>query len=230
MATRGRARRQVHGGERTGNRGEGLHGGAQADRLTRRHAALDAPRASGLAPDAALPHHDLVVGVRSGPAGRREPVADLHALHRLDAHQGQREPRVELAVVVHVRAEPGRHAVRHHLEDPADRVLRPPDPIDLGDHPIGGRLVRCSAPAMRRSRPGPRGRGRATGPGASRRRSARRARARRPRSPRGTPCSRPPRRPARPSPGRSPAPRRCARRRTRTSARRPGPRGPAADG
>ena len=85
--------------------------------------------------------HDLVVRLGAGPARRREPVPHLDPFHRLDAHQGERQARVELAVVVHVRAEPGRRAVRHHLEDPAHGVLRPADPVDLGDHLVRRRLV-----------------------------------------------------------------------------------------
>ena len=97
--------------------------------------------------------HDLVVGLRPGPAGRGEPVADLHALHRLDAHQRQREAGVELAVVVHVRAEPGRRAVRQDLEDPADGVLRPAG-AGRSRRPsrVGASARPCSAPARRRSR------------------------------------------------------------------------------
>ena len=68
------------------------------------------------------PGIDLVVGFRAAAACEGEAVADLDALHRLDAHQRRRETRVEAGCLLRVGAEPGQDAGRHHLDDPAERV------------------------------------------------------------------------------------------------------------
>ena len=54
----------------------------------------------------------------------RESLADLDALHRLDAHQRGREARVEPVVLRCVAAEPGGQVPRPHLDDAADGVAR----------------------------------------------------------------------------------------------------------
>ena len=159
----------------------------------------------------------------------REPVPHLDALHGLDPH----EPRARAA-----RRACGRSARRSRA--PAARRTRAPrTPRPRVSFAVGSGRSRRPSPAARlvhasngrgvdrvqvrqapaRPRPAP-----------SRSRSAPRGRARRSRAPRGTPCRTPRRRPARPSPARSRAPGRCARRRTRTSARPRDPRGPAAGG
>ena len=73
-----------------------------------------------------------------------EAVADLDALHGLDAHQRLREQAVDLAVPVHVRTETRRHAVAEHLDDPAEGVADLRGRFDLGDHRRLG--VRVEAP------------------------------------------------------------------------------------
>jgi hypothetical protein len=70
------------------------------------------------------PH--LVGILLAGQIRRREAVADLHALHGIDAHEGRGEVGVELAV--DRRAETRRHALGHDLDHaPADEpALRTP--------------------------------------------------------------------------------------------------------
>ena len=75
------------------------------------------------------------MGRRSAERRERETVADLDALHRLDAHEREREPRVEPVLFRRVRAEPRRHARRAYLDDAADRVA------------LGARLVDARAQA-----------------------------------------------------------------------------------
>ena len=65
---------------------------------------------------------DLVVGGRAALAGEREAVADLDALHGLDAHQRRGEASVQPVLLRRVRAEARRNAARAHLDDAADRV------------------------------------------------------------------------------------------------------------
>ena len=77
------------------------------------------------------------MGGRAAPPRGGEPVADLHALDRLDPHQRGGEPRVQPAVAVHVRAEPRRQAVDEYLHDAAQRVAVLLGRIDLGDHGRG---------------------------------------------------------------------------------------------
>ncbi len=86
--------------------------------------------------------HDLVVGLRAVACGGGEPVSDLRrpSPTGCSSARGARR-RVELAVVVDVRAEPGRASVGDHLEHAPDRVPILPDPIDLGHHLLGDGLV-----------------------------------------------------------------------------------------
>ena len=72
------------------------------------------------------------------PAGDLEPVADLDALHGLDAHDRLGEQRVELAIPVHVAAEADRHAEAEHLDDAAERVAVLGRRLDLVDHRLAG--------------------------------------------------------------------------------------------
>ena len=60
--------------------------------------------------------------LRAAQLGQREALADLDALHRLDAHQRPGEARVEPLLLRRVRAEPRRDAARAHLDDAAERV------------------------------------------------------------------------------------------------------------
>ena len=129
----------------------------------------------------------------------------------------RRQPGVELAVPMHVRAEPGRHAVGEHLEHAAHAVPGLAGPVDLGDHrsrragvgaPDGRRVDRAARSPGRRAAP-------AAGPSRRPIRTTWDSTGRR--APRGTPCRSARRRPAPRSPARSPARGRCGRRRTRTS-------------
>src|SRR5690606_34204324 len=92
--------------------------------------AFDAAGVAAGAPRPAVPGQDLVVGLRPRQLGAAEAVADLDALERLHAHQRRRQPRVELAVPVHVAAQPGRHAVGDDLDDTAEGVALGPGAVD----------------------------------------------------------------------------------------------------
>src|SRR5207237_5602962 len=126
--------------ERARKARERLHRRSNADRLSGAHASLDPAGASGLAGDLPVGADDLVVGFRAWPCGGGETVADLHTLDGLDAHQGLREPAVELAIGLHVRSESRRRAERKHLEHAAERVATLPRAVDLLDHAGGGLL------------------------------------------------------------------------------------------
>ena len=172
---------------------------------------------------------DLVVGVAAPDAGDLEAVADLDALHRLDAHQRLGEQAVDLAVPVHVRAEPGRHAVAEHLDHAAERVADLGRGLDLADHRGLGLGVEAAHRGVvdggEVGRRGPE-------PGRGARRAhldhvAQRPRCRARRGAAWRACPRPPGRRSR---GRWPARARCGRRRSRTSASPPGRRGRAGAG
>ena len=192
-----------------------------------------------VAVEAALVADDLVVRLGAAQPREREAVADLDALHRLDAHQRRGEPRVEPVLLARVRAEPGRDAARAHLDDAAERVAVLARRVDrrrvrarLGQRRAGDRRSRSRRAAPSR----PRRRRRARPCGARTRARARRARRRartsaRPRgrrdraaaaSPASSPC--PPARP-RAATGSSPTSSSCGRgcgRRARAACRASG--------
>jgi hypothetical protein len=62
------------------------------------------------------------VRLRSTLRSQGEPLADLDALHRLDAHQRRGEPRVEPLLLGRVGAEAGHDAACTHLDDAPDGV------------------------------------------------------------------------------------------------------------
>ena len=192
------------------------------------HAALGAARAARRTPHGAVLADDLVVGQRAGRGGELEAVADLDALDRLDAHQRAGEPRVEAAVPVHVRAEAGREAVHHDLDDTAERVAVLVRLVDPLDHQLRGVRVEAAHRVVVEAGDVVGGRDRARR-GAARRRARRRGRP----SGRPSPARGRPRRPGRARPGR----RSRGRRRVRGRAgfveavllhARPGRRGPGA--
>ena len=80
--------------------------------------------------------------------GEREAVADLDALHRLDAHQRRGEPCVEPVVLARVRAEARRHAGRAHLDDAAERVAVLARLVDRRRDPRPLRAARGPSTAM----------------------------------------------------------------------------------
>ena len=94
--------------------------------------------------------HHLVVRRAAPPARGAEPVADLDALHGLDAHQRTGQPGVEPPVGLHVGAEPDRQPVRDHLDHAAEGVAVVLGRVDLGDHRRGGGLASTRAPGSRR--------------------------------------------------------------------------------
>ena len=84
-------RGDVDRAQRLGQRRQRLHRAAHDERLAGRHAALEPAGAVGLAVVAALVGvEDLVVGLRAGPPGEVEPVADPAALDRLDRQHRHR--------------------------------------------------------------------------------------------------------------------------------------------
>ena len=79
------------------------------------------------------------------PLGRdRKAFAELHALHRLDAHERLRDQAVDLAVPVHVRPETRRHPVAEHLDHTTERVARGGRALDLRDHRFLGRRIEAA--------------------------------------------------------------------------------------
>ena len=121
---------------RTVQRGERLHRDARDEQVAGGHAAFDAAGVRGLAAVLArvgVPA-DRVVRLAAAHAGDREALADLDRLHRLDAHQRLREQAVDATIPVHVRTEPGRHAVAEHLDHSAERVAGLRRLFDLADH------------------------------------------------------------------------------------------------
>ena len=64
-----------------------------------------------------------------------------------------RKPAIELAVPLHVAAEPDRHARGDHLERPAERVARLLGGVDAGDHLLRDRQDRRSGPGSHREEP-----------------------------------------------------------------------------
>ena len=156
-------------------RGERLHRDARDEQVAGRHPALGAAgtrRARGGSRSATSSQRISSWASLPAPPGDLEAVADLDALHRLDAHQRLREQAVDAAVPVDVRAEPGRDAVAEHLDDAAERVPGLGRGLDLGDHRRLGSPGRSSAPVRRR----PRSRSAASGRGSPGARAARAAR------------------------------------------------------
>ena len=110
---------------------------------------------------------DLVVRVAAAAAGDLEPVTDLDALHRLDAHERLGEEAVELAVPVDVRPEARGHAVAQDLDDTAERVADLGRGLDLGDHRrFGARVEAAHGGLVDRGEVGGRGPLDHLGPGA----------------------------------------------------------------
>jgi len=63
------------------------------------------------------------VRLRAAQPGEREALADLDALHGLDAHQREREARVQPVLLRRVGAEPGRDAPRRHFEPHGQHLI-----------------------------------------------------------------------------------------------------------
>ena len=140
-------------------RGQRLHRGPRHQHLAGGDAALDAAGQRRLAPVGARRRvpGDRVVGLAPPPPGHLEAVADLHALHGLDRHERPGQQRVELAVPVHVAAQPHRHAVGEHLDDAAEAVAVLGRRLDLGDHLLLGGGVEAAHRGLvdlRAGRPG----------------------------------------------------------------------------
>src|SRR5260370_20994512 len=113
-------RGEVHRLERRAERGQGLHRGADDDRLAVRHPALEAAGVVGLALEAALGvEQDLVVDARAGAPRGLEAEAELAALDRLDRAERLRGPAVEPAVPLPLRPPPRRPPQPHHPYHPA---------------------------------------------------------------------------------------------------------------
>src|SRR3982074_848266 len=85
-------------------------------------------------PEAAFAEVDLVVEVRSRAGGSLEPGSELHALDRVDAEDGHRQPPIELSVPVNVAAETRRYADRDHPKGSTQRVAPIAGRVDLRHH------------------------------------------------------------------------------------------------
>ena len=133
----------VDGLARGQDRGGRLHGEARDDRLAGRDAAEDA---AGMVRQeerlAVIAHAHLVGVLLAGDRGGRKAVADLDALHGVDAHQRGGDVRVELAV--DRRAEARRHALGDDLDHGADRGAALADAVEI--------IARTAADAARRDR------------------------------------------------------------------------------
>ena len=173
---------EVDRAQRLHQRRQRLHRRAHDDLLAVRDAALDARRrGSSRGGGPVVVGEDLVVGLRAAQLGELEAVADLDALDRLDAHQRRRQPRVQPLLLGRVRAEPRRHAVRAHLDDPADGVTlgaRVVDPLleRLGDDAARARRSRSRASSAFATAPAATARPSAARSPAPARRARRRAR------------------------------------------------------
>ena len=86
---------------------------------------------------------DLIVELRPGARRALEAGAELHALYRVDGEDGLGQAPVELAIPVHVAAEPKRHAARDDAERPAEGVPPLSHLIDVGHHAL--RCLRVGA-------------------------------------------------------------------------------------
>ena len=144
-ASAGLVRVEARRAQRPHQRRQRLHRHAHDDGLPVRHAALDAARAVALAPVAArLVEQQLVVHGRPGLAGVCERVADLDALHGLDAHGRGRQASVQAQPGLGVRAETGRAAEGADLDDAAERVAVGRRLVDRGEHALLARRDRSS--------------------------------------------------------------------------------------
>ena len=129
------------------HRRERLHRGPQrgsAGRSTSRPRSRRRERSR--ASSRPLREHDLVVRLRARAGRRREPVADLDALHRLDRHQRRRQARVELAIPVHVGAEPGRRRRRR-----GPRRRRPTLSLAFRSRSISATIARAASASAHRT-------------------------------------------------------------------------------
>jgi hypothetical protein len=127
-------------------RGQRLHRHPRDQQPTGGHATFGTARERGPAGVLArvVVPEDLVVGFAAAPPRDLEAVADLHALHGLDAHERLREQAVELAVPVDVRPEACGHAVAEHLDHAAEGVADLRRGLDLGDHQGLGRGIEAA--------------------------------------------------------------------------------------
>src|SRR6185312_7924920 len=98
------------------------HGGTHPNRLAVGHAALEATGPVRRPHHAVGPGIHLVVGNAASPARGLEPVADLDALDRLDAHDSPGKLTVEPVVAAGERAQPDGQPVGDGLDDPTERV------------------------------------------------------------------------------------------------------------
>ena len=57
-------------------------------------------------------------------------MTDFRALHRLNADHRRHQTRVQFTIIMHMRAEAGGHALRHHLKDAAQGILVDLDLMD----------------------------------------------------------------------------------------------------
>ncbi len=123
----------VDGLARVQDRRRRLDRKARHDRLAGGNAAENAAGMVGQKERLAVIAHAHLVGILFAAERRRgETVADLDALHRIDAHQRGGNVGIELAV--NRRAEARRHAFRHHLDHRADRRAGLAHAVEITPH------------------------------------------------------------------------------------------------
>ena len=103
---------EVDRAQRPHERRQRLHGGANDERLAVRDPSLEA---AGPVRRAAAVGLDLVVGRRAACSGEREAVADLDALHGVDAHHGAGQVGID-ALIDASGAVAGKHYGGPHWE------------------------------------------------------------------------------------------------------------------
>ncbi len=129
----------------------GLHRKARHDVLPRRDAAQNAAGIVGEKGWAFVAGAHLVGVLFAGKRGGGKARADLDALHRIDAHEGRREIRIELAV--DGRAEPRGHAFGHDLDHGAAGGALPAHLFEKCRERFGSLRVRAPEGIARGLRP-----------------------------------------------------------------------------
>ena len=97
---------------------------------------------------AMITRDDLVVRRTPPAASQFKSVANLHALDRLNPHQGASQLRVQSAIPVHVRTQPRRQTPDNNLHHTAQGVAILLGGLYLRDHDVGPRvgLARTDTP------------------------------------------------------------------------------------
>ena len=70
--------------------------------------------------------------------------SNLCAFDGMDAEHGLRQPAIQLAIPLHMRAKAGRHAYGCHFKDSAQRVLGQHHVADVHAHQFGSACIRAA--------------------------------------------------------------------------------------